>query len=86
MTSVFWTHFIKDLRIEWRSLDASERRERQVVRVFRIEPEQERAGQRIGNGRHERDRFWHRRAYCVGTLIPNLSRRWRRGKPWPSNA
>ena len=22
MTSVFWTHFIKDLRIEWRSLDA----------------------------------------------------------------
>ena len=52
-----------DERDQRRALDRRQRRQRQVVRVLRIEPEQKRSGQREGNERHDGRRFWHRRAY-----------------------
>ena len=46
--------------VRWIAASAAEG---QVVRVLRIEPEQERSGEGVGKERHGGRRFWHRR--CI---------------------
>ena len=58
-----------------RSLDRRQRRQGQLVRVLRIEPEQKRSGQREGNERHDGRRFWHRRAYFAARTPPMADQR-----------